>query len=186
MNTTAIKSFFKKHFQLIFIAILVIVGITFRFLPHPPNFTPIAAIGLFSGLLIKRKGILLVPLTVMLISDLFIGLYQPTVMISVYFSFGLIAVLGYLIKKVNFSNIIGSSLFGSIIFFTLTNLAVWQFSGLYPLTGEGLMNCFYLALPFFRNTIAGDLFFATIFYASYQLAKNYLTIKSSQQNKLPI
>lgn len=179
MNTTVIKKFFKKNFTLIFIAFLIVFGIIFRFLPHPPNFAPIAAIGLFSGFLIKRKAVLFIPLVAMMISDFFIGNYHPSIMISVYLSFALIALIGYLNRKqLNVATVIGSSLIGSIMFFLLTNLAVWQFSGLYQTNLEGLVNCFYLALPFFRNTIAGDLFFTGIFFGAWQLAKTYLEVKN--------
>jgi len=180
MNTTAIKKSLKKHFNLIFITFLIIFGITFRFLPHPPNFAPIATIGLFSGYFLKNKKSLLIPLIAMLISDFLIGLYDPKIMISVYLSFGLIGLIGYFSKKeLNASTIIGNSLIGSILFFALTNLAVWKFSGLYALNLDGLTQCYYLALPFFRNTIAGDLFFTGVFFGAYQLARNYLNLKLS-------
>jgi hypothetical protein len=172
------QKFIKRNLELILLIFLIIFGIAFRFLPHPPNFTPIAAIGLFAGFYIKRKSVWLIPLGAMLISDLFIGFYQPQIMVSVYLSFGLIALIGYLNRKQRtFSTVVGGSLFGSVIFFLLTNLAVWGFSGLYPLTTKGLINCFYLALPFFRNTIAGDLVFTGVLFGIWQLAENYLLSK---------
>jgi hypothetical protein len=179
MKTTAIKKFFQRHLIIIFITFLIIFGIVFRFLPHPPNFAPIAAIGLFSGFFIKRKAVLFIPLGAMMISDFFIGSYQPSIMLSVYLSFALIALIGYFNRhRLNANTVIGSSLIGSVLFFLLTNLAVWKFSGLYPLNLEGLTSCFYLALPFFRNTLAGDLFFTGVFFSAWQLAKTYLTVKN--------
>lgn len=179
------KKNLNKNLKVIFYIFLISFGIIFRFLPHPPNFTPIAALGLFSGYFIKRKSVWLIPVLAMLISDLFIGFYAPIIMASVYLSFGLIALIGYLNqKKKTATAVITNSLLGSLLFFTITNLAVWRFSGIYPINLTGLIDCFYLALPFFRNTIAGDLFFTGLFFGAWQLVQVYLSTKIKTLNCL--
>ena len=64
-----------------------------------------------------------------------------------------------------------SVFFSSVIFFILTNLGVWYLS--YPKNVEGLITCFTLAVPFFINTILGDLFYSFIFFRSYKVAKKF-------------
>ena len=53
--------------------ILIVLGVISRVIPHAPNFTPILAIALMSGLYIKKKFIVVLPISIMLVSDLIIG-----------------------------------------------------------------------------------------------------------------
>jgi len=154
-----------------------------QYLPHIPNFAPIAALALFSGTYLKKKYALVVPIVAMLIADYFIGFYNPFVLASVYGCFIAIGLIGiWLRKNKTFSNVLGASLMGSVIFFIVTNFAVWlapQFY--YPHTFAGLLNCYTLALPFFRNTIAGDLFYVGSFFGLMEatiFATNKLASKS--------
>ena len=62
----------------------------------------------------------------------------------------------------------------SIIFFILTNLGVWYLG--YPKNIEGFIACFTLALPFFVNTILGDLFYSFILFRSFKTAKKFKLI----------
>jgi len=178
----------KNHFEFLTALFLIFGAIALRLLPHPPNFAPIAAIGLFSGCYLRRKWTWLIPLGAMLISDFFLGFYDWPVMASVYLSFGLIGLIGYYLRKrKNISTIIGSSLISSLLFFIITNLAVWGFSGMYNLSQAGLIKCFYLALPFFRNTLAGDLFYTTVLFGTWELAiylvKNRLRLAGNEVDK---
>lgn len=137
-----------------------------KFLPHIPNFAPIAAIALFAGVYLNKKYALVIPIVAMLVADFFIGFYNPYIMISVYGSFLLIGLIGlWLRDHKTLPNIIGGSLMGSIVFFIVTNFAVWAIPhSWYPHNLQGLVNCYILALPFFRNTIAGDLFYVGSFF----------------------
>ena len=137
--------------DLIVLSLLVLAVIT-RLLPHPPNVTPIAAIALFGGCNIKDKNLAFVlPLLCMFLTDLFLGFH--IIMPFVYLSFMCISYIGINSEKITNGTIFGSSL----LFFLLTNFGVWFFG--YPNTLAGLVSCYTLALPFFVNTIIGDLFF---------------------------
>lgn len=88
----------------------------------------------------------------------------------------LIALIGLWLKKhkrVGF--ILGSSLFSSILFFIITNFGVWApSSNWYPHTLNGLIECYTLAVPFFRNTILGDLGYTVILFGGFELLKYFV------------
>ena len=160
--------------------VLILFGVILRFLPHPANFAPIAAIGLFSGCHLKKKYAFLLPLAAMLISDYFIGFYSWKIMISVYLSFALIGLIGVQIgNHKTVYTVLGGSLLGSVLFYLITNFAVWVFGSLYPHTWAGLLWCYTAAIPFFRNTVLGDLFYVSTLFGAYELARLLL------ENKIP-
>ena len=149
----------------IFLVSLIFFAILSRFLPHPPNFTPIAAIALLSSKgFTNRWVVFLIPIVSLFISDLFIGLHATIPF--VYISFILIALLGMYVKKIN----IVSVLLSSTIFFLVSNFGVWLLY--YPISVEGLIQCYTLALPFFLNTVLGDLVYgALLIYPFYALQR---------------
>ena len=139
----------------------------FHYIVYIPNFAPIAAMALFGGVYFtNKKYALIIPLAAMIISDIFIGFYNPWILVSVYGSFLLIGLLGLWLKKhKTMPNILGASLLGSVGFFLITNFAVWAVPhSLYPHTLQGLLNSYMMGLPFFRNTILGDLFYTGIMF----------------------
>lgn len=166
------------------IAILfVAAGVALRLLPHPPNFSPIMAIALFSGVYLSKKIAFALPIVAMIISDIFLGFYDLKLVLVVYLGIILCVVLGILVKKhKNFKTITLSSLSGSIIFFALTNFAVWFFYNWYPKNFLGLISCYVAALPFFKNSLLGDLFFALVFFGAYELAKVMIQKKFAEKN----
>jgi hypothetical protein len=173
----------EKALELIVAVIFICFGVTFRLLPHLPNFTPIAAIALFGGVYLSKKLALILPIVAMVISDIFIGSYEPKLMVVVYSSFLLCVLLGFWLKKhKKWYVILGGSILGSLIFFLTTNFAVWNFTPWYAKTFSGLAQCYLMALPFFKNTILGDLFFVSCFFGFYEiieiLVKRYLTAKT--------
>ena len=179
---------FKKNIQFILISLFIILGVAFRLLGHPPNFTPITAIALFGGVYLGRKLSLFLPILAMFLSDIFIGFYRPSLMIVVYGSFILTVILGWWLKNnKKWYNIIAVSLLASLLFYLLTNFAVWIFTPWYAKTLAGLVYCYYLALPFFRNTLMGNVFYVAVFFGSYQLVKILLVRFSKQRyNSLTI
>jgi len=151
------------------ILILIAVGISYRIFPHPANFAPIAAISLFSGFYFRRYFVA-VPLIAMLISDLFIGFYDWKLMAVVYFSFTLIGFFGILMRKnKSVASLVGCSLAGSFLFFILTNFAVWAFSPWYGHNWQGFMECYTMAIPFFKNTLMGDLFYSSVIFGCHEV-----------------
>ena len=149
----------------VFLVSLIFFAILSRFLPHPPNFTPIAAIALLSSKGFDNRWVVfLIPIVSLFISDLFIGLHATIPFI--YISFILIALLGMYVKKIN----IFSVLLSSTIFFLVSNFGVWLLY--YPISTEGLVQCYTLALPFFLNTVLGDLVYgALLIYPFYALQR---------------
>ena len=145
---------------------LIALAVITRLLPHPPNVAPITAIALFGGSRFDdKKMAFLLPLLCMFISDIFLGFSVITPF--VYLSFMMISYIGINSKKISNGTILGSS----TLFFLLTNFGVWMMG--YPFTLAGLVSCYTMALPFFVNTIIGDLFF------THALSFSFSTIKEN-------
>ncbi|MEF8846817.1 MAG: DUF6580 family putative transport protein [Candidatus Paceibacterota bacterium] len=154
---------------------LILIGVGFRFLPHAPNFTPIIALTLFSAAYLPRKISFVVPLGVMIISDLFIGSYSLNLMMVVYTSLLLIVIIGFYIKKDdNWVRIGVTSLLGSVLFFLVTNLGVWGLTPWYEKTITGLLRSYYLALPFFKNTAISTVVYSGALFFSYKSVRLWL------------
>jgi hypothetical protein len=137
--------------------------------PHPPNFTPIGAMALFSGAYLSRRTLAFVaPIAAMLLSDVVLGFHSG--MPFVYGSVALIVVIGWLALQHRSPVRIGAAaLVGSVLFFAVTNFGTWALSGMYPLTFAGLTACYVAAIPFFQNTLAGDLFYAGVLFGGFAL-----------------
>ena len=152
---------------------IVVAATAMRLVPHPPNVTPIAAIALFGGAhFASKRAALAVPLLAMCLSDLLLGFGVHRVMPFVYGSFALIVVLGRLIRDRRSTLAVGgAALTGSVLFFVITNFGVWLLSDLYPRTMEGLVACYVAAIPFFRNTLVGDLLYAGALFGGFALAE---------------
>lgn len=144
---------------------LIVLAVITRLLPHPPNVAPIAGIALFGGSRFDNKWIGFgLPLLCMFITDLFLGFSSITMF--VYLSFMIISYIGINSKTISNGTILGSSL----LFFLLTNFGVFLLG--YPHTIQGLLTCYTLALPFFVNTIIGDLFFTHSLNYSFSKLEN--------------
>ena len=156
-------------------------AIILRLLPHLPNFAPIAAMALFGGTYLNKKYALLVPIAAMLISDWFIGFYNPWIMASVYGSFIIIGLIGLWLKNhKTVPNVLGASIFGSIIFFLITNFAVWAVPhSMYPRNLQGLLQSYIMGLPFLKNTLLGDLFYVGALFGLYEIVL-LVTIKRAK------
>ncbi|MCX7877018.1 MAG: hypothetical protein N2510_00085 [Ignavibacteria bacterium] len=166
-------------FNFITAALLILFAALSRLLPHPMNFAPITAIALFSGVYLDRKYAFIIPLAAMVLSDAFMGFYQG--IWWVYGSFALIALIGLWLKKIiegksSISKalfILGTTLASSVVFFLITNFGVWTGGLLYEMTWNGLLQCYVMAIPFFRNTVAGDLFYVTVMFGLYALIRKF-------------
>ena len=158
--------------KLIIPAIIIFAAFT-RLIPHPPNFTPIIAIGLFGGAYLKdRRLVFLIPLIAMIIADVFLGFHGT--MIWVYGSLILISIMGILLKnRTTLKNCAVATLGGSLLFFLMTNFGVWIISGFYEKSIVGLFTCYAMALPFFHNTLAGSVVYSAIMFGGYEGLKNY-------------
>ena len=159
--------------KLIIAAIIIFAAFT-RLIPHPPNFTPIIAIGLFGGAYLQdRRLALLFPLIAMIIADAFLGFHET--MVWVYGSLILISMVGILLQnRITLKNCTVATLGGSLLFFLVTNFGVWIISGFYEKSIAGLITCYSMALPFFYNTLAGSVVYSAIMFGGYVGLKNYL------------
>lgn len=168
----------KKDF--IVSTILILLGVIFRLIPHPDNFTPVIAIALFSGAYFHLKSFkIMVPLFTMLISDAFIGFYQG---IEITYLAILISVaIGSLltIKKFHFTQTIIASFASSFVFFIITNFAVWATSGMYEISWNGFIQCYVMAIPFYQNALIGDLLYSILFFGAYHLYFKPFSLKAT-------
>lgn len=153
-------------------AALVGLDVAARLLPHAPNFTPVAASAVFAGMMFRTRSLALaVPLTAMLLSDLFLGSYDWRIMGVVYASLALPAVLAMWGRKFRLPIVVVPVvLSSSLMFFMTTNLAVWAFSGIYPDDLGGLIHCYVAALPFLQNTVTGDIVWSAALFGTWWLA----------------
>lgn len=150
--------------QLIIIS-FILIAVLFRLVPHLPNVTPITAAALFSGVFLSDKKLaFIIPLAAMAISDIFLGF--TLISLFVYSAIILIGFMGIYSKKMSIKTI----LLSSISFFMITNFGVWLIW--YPKTLEGLVECYTLAIPFFRNSLIGDFVYSGILYYGYQIVAN--------------
>ena len=149
--------------------ILMIFGILFRIIPHAPNFTPVAAIALFGAVLLpNRRLALIMPLALIMISDLFIGLHD--IVIFTWGSVVIISLIGLGLRKSRKSTtVLFGSLASAVAFYLVTNFGVWA-AGWYPPTPQGLLQCYVAGIPFFRNFLAGTLVYSAAFFGTYALA----------------
>jgi hypothetical protein len=155
----------------VIMGIMLIAAFT-RLIPHPANLTAIMAVALFGGAKFRKSPFaILVPLMIMLITDLFIGFYS--LMPIVYGCIALTTVIGtYVGKKSNPLFVIGGSVLASTIFFLVTNATVWYHDPNYSQNANGLLMCYNAGIPFYRNQLFGDLFFNFVLFGSYKLAKS--------------
>lgn len=147
----------------------ILAAAALRLVPHPPNFTPIGAMALFSGAYLGRRGIAFAaPVAAMVLSDAVIGFHSGIAF--VYAGVALIVLLGSVALSQRTPLRIGAAaVAGSVIFFLISNFATWLLSGMYPLNVSGLAACYVAAIPFFQNTVAGDLFYAALLFGGFAL-----------------
>jgi hypothetical protein len=154
-------------------AVMIILAAVLRIAPHPWNFTPIGAMALFSGAMFRdRRVAFLFPLVALFVGDLFVGLYR--IIPIIYASFLLSILIGTrLANRRSILRIGGAVFLGALQFFLVSNLAIWKFFDTYPHTLAGLAACYIVGLPLFGNTLAGDAFYATLFFGIFALAEKY-------------
>jgi hypothetical protein len=164
---------------------MIFVAALTRLLPHPPNFSPVEAVALFGGAYFASRWLAIaVPLIAMLLSDLALGLVNGGIYLDYFVSahflaiYGCIAlstVLGFGLRgKVSGARVAGYGLVGSVLFFLLTNFAVWATAQ--PLGGHtacsiGLGSCYVAGLPFFQWTLLGTLFYSGLLFGGFALLR---------------
>ena len=163
--------------KIILITLIIFLISLSRIFPHPPNFTPILALAIFGGAFLpNKKTALFLPISTMFLSDLIIGFHSQ--IYAVYVAIIILSLLGNMIKTKNIKNLAITGFAGSLIFFMITNFSVWLSGVLYPLTIDGLLQCYIMAIPFFHNTLISTLLFLGILFFGYTFAeKKYQVLK---------
>ena len=157
------------NLRLIVLLSAIVAAAALRLVSHPPNLTPIGAMALFSGAYLGRRWLAFAaPLGAMLLSDLMLGFHSS--MLFVYVAVALIVLVGWAVRaRIAPLTVLGGALAGSVVFFALTNYGVWLLSGMYPLDLTGLAASYVAAIPFFQNTLTGDLLFSALLFGGFAL-----------------
>jgi hypothetical protein len=157
-----------------YLAVMVFAAALSRLLPHPANVTPVTAIALFGAVYFDRKLAFVLPLAAMLLSDAVIGFHSG--MIWVYGSFVAITFIGlWLREHRGVAQTAGATIAGSVLFYLVTNFGAWLGElALYPRTLAGLVECYVAAIPFFRNSLAGDLGYVTLLFGAFELSRRLI------------
>jgi hypothetical protein len=160
-----------NHSRIVALLCAILVAAALRLVPHPPNFTPIGAMALFSGAYLGRRGFAFVaPLGAMLLSDIVLGFYSG--MWITYLAVALIVLVGWVaLSRVSVLRLGLAAVASSVLFFLVSNFGTWALSGMYPHTLAGLSGCYLAAIPFFQNTIAGDLFYVALLFGGFRVAE---------------
>jgi len=156
-----------KHFKNYILPISLILILSFsRIIPHPWNFTPILATGIFSGFYFKKFYLSsLIVLLPMFLGDLYLGFHNT--MFFTYISLAAAVGFGLLIKQFKILEIFLSGILSSVCFFIITNFGAWITLEMYEKNLEGLINSYVMAIPFFQNSLISTflyLFGIKIFY----------------------
>ncbi len=172
----------NKNTILVFITLLLLT-ISSRWVSHIWNFTLLGGAFLFAGAFFQDKKIsVLLMLSSMLISDFIIGFHDQ--MLSVYLSYLIIVSLGFfLLPNSSRLRILSFSVLGSLSFYVLTNFAVWYQGELYPLTFDGLINCFTMAIPFYRNQILSDVISSVAIFEAVKLMPGLVLVPNAAEVK---
>ncbi len=182
----------KQIFQAGILFLCVLIAALTRLLPlaldmpELSNFSPLGAMALFgAAYFTSRPMAMLLPALALWVSNLLLdNIFYPQYYNGfswfsnweVYFSFLLVVVMGFFsLKKVTPLRVIGSGLAASVIFFVVSNFFVWLSGGMYPRTPLGLLTCYEMAIPFFRNTLMGDLVFTSVLFGAWHLTKESLS-----------
>ncbi len=165
------------------IALLVLVAVVGRVYRPEWNFTPLAAVGLFAGFFLGRGSMAaLVTMFALAVSNLFEPAHTNwLVAASQYACFALPAFVGaWLPRSMRAWPLwMAGSVASSIVFFVVTNGAVWMTSSAYAPTMIGLGECYAAAVPFYRTMLAGDLFWATALFGTWALTTPVYATRSA-------
>ena len=147
----------------------------FRFVPHPPNVTPIAAMALFSGAAFTNRTLAyFIPLVAMIASDVVIGFHSTV--LYVYAGVLLIVFVGSAIKQLSVVRVGVAAITASIIFYLITNFGAWLHHDIYSQNLNGLLQAYVAGLPFLRNSLIANLIFS---YLVFYCFSSFLSIRFS-------
>ena len=169
----------KAKYSVYFGLGLIILLALSRLIPHPPNFTPILGMAVFSGAIINKKIVAyLVPLAAMLLSDLYLGFHSG--MPIIYFTLAVCVLIGTFIEsRVTILNSIFGITAGVLVFYLITNFTVWYGSGMYENSFSGLITCYVMGLPFLQNTFISSLIYGMGAFLIYEVINKRLILANN-------
>ena len=171
------------------LSLLVLLAAFSRLIPHPPNFAPIGAMALFGAAYFSQRYLAFaIPIISMWLSDLvlnnvvygqyfdhFVWFYQ-----GFYWTYGAFIVIGFvgffMLKKVQLKSVALASLLAAVLFFVISNFGVWASGTMYPKNVSGLLACYTAAIPFFKNTLMGNLVYSGVLFGAFELAQSRIPI----------
>lgn len=169
----------QQNWGLGFLLSILCLAAFSRLLPHPPNFTPVGAISLFGAAYFSRKYLaILLPLIALWLSDLVLNnvVYAQQFpefypgftwfgVPAVYLGFVLIVMLGWtILTRITAGKLLIASLTASVLFFLVTNAGAWWVDPIYPKNAGGLVAAYTAGIPFFWNTLLGDLLYTGVLF----------------------
>jgi hypothetical protein len=162
------------------LAIAIVIAALTRLLAHPPNFSPVMALALFSGAALRDWRLaLLVPLAAMLMADLWLGFHAT--MVFVYLGMALMVGAGrWLGARRRPLPLLAAGMVGASLFFLVSNAGVWLTQDIYPATGAGLVGCYLAALPFFHQTVLATLVYGALLFGM----EHWLAVRSDRHRAL--
>lgn len=164
--------------------LFVLGAVAMRFLPHAWNFTPVVAMLLLAAVWMKPKQ-LWIPVVALMASDfaLNIWVYKTSGGLDQYFTWAsYLVILGLALValkgRVRVPALIGTSVASSTLFFVISNFGVWVTGEMYPHTLAGLMTCYTMGIPFYRNAAIGDLLYVGAFFGLFAVLHQRQTARA--------
>ena len=171
---------FKENINSFILPIVIILALSLtRLIPHPWNFSPMLAVGVFSGFYFRQFYLsLFVVIFSMFIGDLFLGFHS--LMFFTYVALAIAVLIGLYVKHFKFTEILYSGLASSVCFFIITNFGAWLTHGeMYAKNFSGLMQSYVMAIPFFQNTLISTFLYLLLFKLLFDLAVKKKIFKTS-------
>ena len=148
---------------------LILVLALARLIPHPYNFSPMLAVGVFSGFYFRQFYLsLFVVIFSMFIGDLFLGFHST--MFFTYIALVVAVLIGLYVKHFKFTEILFGGLASSVCFFIITNFGAWLTLEMYAKNFAGLLQSYAMAIPFFHNTLISTFAYLIVLKLLFDLA----------------
>jgi hypothetical protein len=166
--------------RLAFVTVAILAAAATRLLHLPPNFSAVGALALFAGACIpNRLASLAIPTIAMLLTDLVLGFHNT--LWAVYMAFALITMIGWVIsKRQNVISIGIASIVSSLLFFLITNAAMWVVGfwvpageAFYPTSITGLSASLIAGIPFLGNTVASQIIFTAVLFGAFHAVRSW-------------
>lgn len=171
----------EKQNTLKFVLVLILVAAFSRIIPHPHNFTPVGGIAVFGSYFLGRKiWAFLVPLFSLWLSDLFINniiypiqypqYYEGFTLFGSFWVYGsfllMIPIAWGLLSTFTLPRLALTGFSTASLFFLVTNFGSWLNNPIYPQNFSGLLTSYIAGLPFFQNTLLGDICYLVILFGA--------------------